>query len=79
MTQKEGIYINNNNINKISQKSLREIIGVVPQDTVLFNDTIYYNIAYGILELLKKKLLVLLKMQIYMILYQFYRMVMKQL
>ena len=42
-----GIYINNININKISQKSLREIIGVVPQDTVLFNDTIYYNIAYG--------------------------------
>ena len=42
-----GIYINNNNINKISQDSLREIIGVVPQDTVLFNDTIYYNIAYG--------------------------------
>lgn len=42
-----GIYINNNNINIISQESLREIIGVVPQDTVLFNDTIYYNIAYG--------------------------------
>lgn len=41
------IYINNININKISQESLREIIGVVPQDTVLFNDTIYYNIAYG--------------------------------
>ena len=45
---KEGnIYINNTNINKISQKSLRKIIGVVPQDTVLFNDTIYYNISYG--------------------------------
>ena len=42
-----GIYINDMNINKISQESLREIIGVVPQDTVLFNDTIYYNIAYG--------------------------------
>ena len=42
-----GIYINNININKVSQESLREIIGVVPQDTVLFNDTIYYNIAYG--------------------------------
>ena len=40
-------YINNININKISQGSLREMIGVVPQDTVLFNDTIYYNIAYG--------------------------------
>jgi ATP-binding cassette, subfamily B, heavy metal transporter len=45
---KEGnIYINNTNINRISQKSLRKIIGVVPQDTVLFNDTIYYNISYG--------------------------------
>ena len=42
-----GIYINNINISKISQVSLRQIIGVVPQDTVLFNDTIYYNIAYG--------------------------------
>ena len=45
---KEGdIYINNINIHKVSQESLRKIIGVVPQDTVLFNDTIYYNIAYG--------------------------------
>lgn len=42
-----GIYINNINISKISQESLRQIIGVVPQDTVLFNNTIYYNIAYG--------------------------------
>jgi len=42
-----GIYINNINIHKVSQESLRKIIGVVPQDTVLFNDTIYYNIAYG--------------------------------
>jgi len=42
-----NIYINDININKISQESLRKIIGVVPQDTVLFNETIYYNIAYG--------------------------------
>ena len=42
-----GIYINHLNINKISQQSLREMIGVVPQDTVLFNDSIHYNIAYG--------------------------------
>jgi ABC-type transport system involved in Fe-S cluster assembly fused permease/ATPase subunit len=42
-----SIYVNNMNINRVSQDSLREIIGVVPQDTVLFNDTIYYNIAYG--------------------------------
>jgi ATP-binding cassette subfamily B protein len=45
---KEGnIYINETDINNFSQNSLREIIGVVPQDTVLFNDSIYYNIAYG--------------------------------
>ena len=45
---KEGaIYVNNENIKDISQKSLRKMIGVVPQDTVLFNDTIYYNISYG--------------------------------
>ena len=42
-----SIYVNNMNINRVSQDSLREIIGVVPQDTVLFNDTIHYNIAYG--------------------------------
>ena len=45
--KKGNIYINDININKTSQESLRKIIGVVPQDTVLFNDTIYYNIAYG--------------------------------
>ena len=45
---KEGaIYVNNQNIKDISQQSLRRMIGVVPQDTVLFNDTIYYNISYG--------------------------------
>ena len=45
---KEGaVYVNNQNIKDISQQSLRKIIGVVPQDTVLFNDTIYYNISYG--------------------------------
>ena len=45
--KKGNIYINDTNIDKTSQESLRKIIGVVPQDTVLFNDTIYYNIAYG--------------------------------
>ena len=52
-----GIYINNRNINNISQVSLRQIIGVVPQDTVLFNDTIYYNIAYGNTEASKDKVI----------------------
>ena len=41
------IKINNEDLKNINQESFRQKIGVVPQDTVLFNDTIYYNIAYG--------------------------------
>ena len=41
------ILINDQDIRDVTQKSLRAAIGIVPQDTVLFNDTIYYNIAYG--------------------------------
>ena len=41
------IAINGVDIRGVKQKSLRAAIGIVPQDTVLFNDTIYYNIAYG--------------------------------
>ena len=52
-----GVYINNININKISQESLRKMIGVVPQDTVLFNDTIYYNIAYGNTDATKEEVI----------------------
>ena len=52
-----GIYINNINISKVSQESLRQIIGVVPQDTVLFNDTIYYNIVYGKIEANKEEVI----------------------
>ena len=42
-----GIRINGQDIRNVTQASLRAAIGIVPQDTVLFNDTIYYNIAYG--------------------------------
>jgi ATP-binding cassette subfamily B protein len=42
-----GIEIDGQDIREVTQRSLRRAIGVVPQDTVLFNDTIYYNIAYG--------------------------------
>ncbi|MDD4964626.1 MAG: ABC transporter ATP-binding protein/permease [Gallionella sp.] len=42
-----SIQINGQDIRQVSQSSLRAAIGIVPQDTVLFNDTIYYNIAYG--------------------------------
>jgi ATP-binding cassette subfamily B protein len=41
------ILIDGQDIAEISQKSLRSAIGIVPQDTVLFNDTIGYNIGYG--------------------------------
>ena len=44
---KGEILINSKNIKNYKQESLRQIIGIVPQDTVLFNDTIYYNISYG--------------------------------
>jgi len=42
-----AIEIDGQDIRTVTQESLRCAIGVVPQDTVLFNDTIYYNIAYG--------------------------------
>ncbi len=42
-----AIRIDGQDIRDVTQASLRAAIGVVPQDTVLFNDTIYYNIAYG--------------------------------
>jgi ATP-binding cassette, subfamily B, heavy metal transporter len=42
-----AIEIDGQDIREVTQDSLRRALGVVPQDTVLFNDTIYYNIAYG--------------------------------
>jgi ATP-binding cassette subfamily B protein len=42
-----GITIDGQDLRDITQASLRRAIGIVPQDTVLFNDTIEYNIAYG--------------------------------
>jgi ATP-binding cassette, subfamily B, heavy metal transporter len=41
------ILIDGVNIQDVTQVSLRESLGMVPQDTVLFNDTVYYNIRYG--------------------------------
>ena len=41
------ITINGIDIRDVTQHSVRAAIGIVPQDTVLFNDTIFYNIAYG--------------------------------
>ncbi len=42
-----AVLVDNIDVRDYTQHSLRAAIGVVPQDTVLFNDTIYYNIAYG--------------------------------
>ena len=42
-----AITIDGQDIRKVTQTSVRRAIGIVPQDTVLFNDTVEYNIAYG--------------------------------
>ncbi len=42
-----AVLIDGQDVREVTQTSLRAQIGMVPQDTVLFNDTIYYNIAYG--------------------------------
>ena len=46
-TDKGTLFIDGVDIKEVTQSSLHSAIGIVPQDTVLFNDTIYYNIAYG--------------------------------
>jgi ABC-type transport system involved in Fe-S cluster assembly fused permease/ATPase subunit len=46
--QQGALTIDGQDIRSITQDSLRHAIGIVPQDTVLFNDTIEYNIAYGL-------------------------------
>lgn len=45
--QSGAIYIDGQDIKTVKQASLRQAVGIVPQDTVLFNDTIGFNIAYG--------------------------------
>lgn len=45
--QHGAILFDGQNIQDVQQASLRQVVGIVPQDTVLFNDTIGYNIAYG--------------------------------
>ena len=42
-----AILLDGQNIKDVQQSTLREVVGIVPQDTVLFNDSIGYNIAYG--------------------------------
>ncbi|AXV14862.1 metal ABC transporter permease [Neorhizobium sp. SOG26] len=45
--QQGSITIDGQDVRDVTQKSLRAVIGMVPQDTVLFNDTVAYNIRYG--------------------------------
>jgi ATP-binding cassette, subfamily B, heavy metal transporter len=45
--QQGVVRIDGHPLNHLTQASVRQAIGIVPQDTVLFNDTVYYNIAYG--------------------------------
>jgi ABC-type transport system involved in Fe-S cluster assembly fused permease/ATPase subunit len=45
--QQGRITIGGEDIREVTQSSVRRAIGIVPQDTVLFNDTVEYNIAYG--------------------------------
>ena len=45
--QSGRITINDQDIRDLTQSSLRQVIGIVPQDTVLFNDTLHYNIGYA--------------------------------
>ena len=45
--QSGQILIDGQDIKQVTQASVRQAIGIVPQDTVLFNDTVAYNIAYG--------------------------------
>lgn len=53
--QSGEIRVNNQNIREISLSSLRKAVGVVPQDSVLFHDSIFYNINYGNLKASKEK------------------------
>lgn len=45
--QQGTIRMDGHELRQLTQDSVRQAIGIVPQDTVLFNDTVYYNIAYG--------------------------------
>ena len=55
--QNGRIAIDGQDIRDVTQKSVRAAIGIVPQDTVLFNDTIYYNIAYGDTEATREQVI----------------------
>ena len=51
------IFINNQNLKNINEISLRNRLGIIPQDIVMFNDSIFYNIHYGNLESSKNEVI----------------------
>jgi ATP-binding cassette subfamily B protein len=55
--QSGSVEIDGQDVRDVTQKSLRAVIGMVPQDTVLFNDTIAYNIRYGRLTATEEEML----------------------
>ncbi|HQT25336.1 MAG TPA: ABC transporter ATP-binding protein/permease, partial [Burkholderiales bacterium] len=57
-----NVLIAGQDVRHVTQKSLRQAIGIVPQDTVLFNDSIYYNIAYGRLDATREEVVEAAKM-----------------
>lgn len=57
-----SVLIDGQDIKTVTQKSLRRHIGIVPQDTVLFNDTLYNNVRYGEPEASKEQVLEAIKM-----------------
>ncbi len=52
-----ALRIDGQDVRDVTQESLHKVIGVVPQDTVLFNDTVFYNIAYGRPEATREEVL----------------------
>ncbi len=56
------VFIDEQAINQVTQQSLRKSIGIVPQDTVLFNDTLFANVHYGDPEANEQQVLAAIKM-----------------
>jgi len=55
--QSGNISIDGQDISQVTQKSLRQSIGIVPQDTVLFNESIYYNLSYANPDAIEKQVI----------------------
>ena len=51
-----NIFIDGKEIRNISEQNITNILGIIPQDIVLFNESIYFNIQYGRLEENKKRI-----------------------